>query len=49
MTHLPYVLAVYALGILLPVAFGLDAWRRVRSAERRLDAIDPRRTRGGSA
>ncbi|MGE0420427.1 MAG: hypothetical protein AB7O80_26780 [Acetobacteraceae bacterium] len=46
MTHLPYVAASYGLAILLPVAFGLDAWRRMNSARRRLAAIDPRQRRG---
>jgi hypothetical protein len=45
-THLPFIAAAYALGLLLPVAFGLDAWRRMATARRRLDAIDPRRRQG---
>ena len=47
MTHLPFVAAAYGLGLLLPLAFGLDAWRRMTSARRRLDSIDPRRNRTG--
>ena len=43
MTHLPYILASYALGVLIPAGFGLAAFLRMRAAERRLDAIDPRR------
>lgn len=49
MTHLPYVAAAYALAVLLPVAFGIAAWRRATQASRRLAAIDPRERRGGSA
>jgi hypothetical protein len=49
MTHLPYVAISYFLAVLLPVAFGLDAWRRIRQARRRLDAIDPRQNRNRSA
>ncbi len=42
MTHLPYIVAVYALGLGIPVAFGLGAWRRLGLARRRLAALDPR-------
>lgn len=45
MSHLPFVAASYALAVLLPVAFGVDAWRRTRLARRRLAAIDPRQNR----
>jgi hypothetical protein len=44
-TNLPFVAAAYGLGVLLPVVFGVDAWRRMTIARRRLDAIDPRRNR----
>ncbi|MCL2427734.1 MAG: hypothetical protein FWD12_00710 [Alphaproteobacteria bacterium] len=43
MTHLPFVAASYALGIVLPGAFALAAWRRMGVAARRLAAIDTRR------
>ena len=49
MTHLPYVAISYFLAVLLPVAFGLDAWRRIRQARRRLAAIDPRQNRNRTA
>ena len=49
MTHLPFVAVAYGLAILLPIAFGLDAWRRMTSARRRLAAIDPRQNRGTQA
>jgi hypothetical protein len=49
MTHFGFVAASYALAILLPVAFGLDAWRRTRSVRRRLAAIDPRQNRREAA
>ena len=42
MTHLPYVAASYALGILLPSGLGISAWLRASAARRRLLAIDPR-------
>lgn len=45
MTHLPYVAAAYALGIAVPAAFALTAWRRLEAARRRLAAIDPRAPR----
>jgi hypothetical protein len=42
-THLPYIAAAYALGVLVPVTFGAGAFLRMRAAGRRLAAIDPRR------
>jgi hypothetical protein len=49
MTHLPYIVAAYALGVLIPATFAVSAYLRVRTAQRRLAAIDPRvnRTRAG--
>jgi cytochrome c biogenesis protein CcdA len=46
-THLPFVAAAYAMGILLPLAFAVDAFRRTGAARRKLAAIDPRQNRGG--
>ena len=42
MTHLPYIVASYALGILVPAGFGMAALLRMRAARRRLLAVDPR-------
>jgi type IV secretory pathway TrbD component len=42
MTHLPYIVAAYALGVLIPASFGVAAFVRMRAAGRRLAAIDPR-------
>ena len=42
MTHLPYVVACYGLGVAVPLAFAVGAWRRLGQARRRLAAIDPR-------
>lgn len=42
MTHLPFVAASYALGVLVPVVFGILAFTRMGAARRRLAAIDPR-------
>jgi hypothetical protein len=42
MTHLPYVVAAYTLGVLIPASFGVAAFARMRGAARRLAAIDPR-------
>jgi hypothetical protein len=47
MTYLPFVVASYALGVLLPAAYAIVAWRRMRLAGRRLAAI-PRVRRPGS-
>jgi len=41
-THLPFIAAAYALGILVPAWLGLTAWTRLRTATRRLAAVDPR-------
>ena len=46
MTHLPYILAAYVIAAGVPVVFSLEALFRVRSARRRLQAIDTRRDRG---
>ena len=47
MTHLPYIIAAYTLGVLVPLALGIDAALRNRLAQRRLAAIDPRRRQPG--
>ena len=46
MTHLGFVAAAYGLALVVGVGFAVDAWLRVGRAQRRLDAIDPRRQRG---
>ncbi len=45
MTHLPYIVAAYAIAIAVPLAFTAGAMLRIRAAGRRLDALDPRRAR----
>jgi hypothetical protein len=45
MTHLPFIAASYALGVLIPLVFGIAAFTRMGSARRRLAAIDPRANR----
>jgi hypothetical protein len=42
MTHLPYIVAAYALGVIVPAWLGIAAFLRMRDAGRRLAAIDPR-------
>ncbi len=42
MTHLPFVVAAYVLGVVIPGTFALAAYMRMRSATRRLAAVDPR-------
>ena len=42
MTHLPYIVAAYALGVMIPGAFAASALVRMRAARQRLAAIDPR-------
>jgi Heme exporter protein D (CcmD) len=46
-THLPFIVASYALAILVLGGFGVGAWVRVAAAKRRLAEIDPRRDRSG--
>jgi hypothetical protein len=48
MTHLPYIIAAYALGLLVPGSFGLSAFTRMRAATRRLAAIGPQVRRPGT-
>lgn len=45
MTHLPYVVASYVLGVLIPGSFAISAFLRMRTARRRLAALDHRRSR----
>jgi hypothetical protein len=47
MNHLGFIVAAYAIGVLVPSAFVITAWMRMRSAARRLHTIDPRRQRSG--
>ncbi len=42
MTHLPYVVAAYLLGVMIPASFGVAAFMRMQAARRRLGAIDRR-------
>jgi hypothetical protein len=46
MTHLPYIVAAYVLAVGMPVVLSVEVLFRVRSARRRLQAIDTRRDRG---
>ena len=39
MTHLPFIAASYALGVLIPGWLAVSAWLRARSATRRLAAM----------
>lgn len=47
MTHLPYVLSCYVLGVLIPAAFGVAAMKRLRAARQKLAALDPRHSTSG--
>jgi hypothetical protein len=42
MTHWPFIAASYALGVLIPLVFGIAAFNRMGTARRRLALIDPR-------
>jgi hypothetical protein len=48
-THLPYIVASYALGVLIPGAFAAEAFIRMRLARRRLTALDTRVNRPGAS
>ena len=43
MTHLPYVVTAYVLGVVIPGSFAVAAFMRMLAARRRLSAIDQRR------
>jgi len=45
MTHLGFVAASYALGILVPLVLAFEVARRLARARRMLLAIDPRASR----
>jgi hypothetical protein len=45
MTHLPYILASYALFAVVAVVLAVGAGARLRSAMKRLRAVDPRADR----
>jgi hypothetical protein len=40
MTHLPYVVASYALALMIPGTLALTAFLRMRAAQRRLATMD---------
>jgi len=42
MTHLPYIVASYAIAVGVTVAYSVAAWLRLRLAKHRLAAVDPR-------
>ncbi|HEY4173687.1 MAG TPA: hypothetical protein VGM42_11725 [Rhodopila sp.] len=46
MTHWPYIAAAYVIAVGVPLAFSVEVFFRVRSARRRLLAVDPRANRG---
>ncbi len=46
MTHLPYIVAAYAIAVAVPLYFAIETYFRTRSASRKLAAIDTRRERG---
>ena len=48
MTHWPFIAASYALGMLIPLVFGIAAFIRMGTARRRLALIDPRVSRPGA-
>ena len=43
MTHLPYIIPSYAVGIILPLVLALLAAQRLSAAKKRLAALDSRR------
>ena len=48
MTNWPFIAASYALGVLVPLVFGVSAFTRMGIARRRLALIDPRVNRQGT-
>ena len=45
MTHLPFIVAAYAIGVGVPAVMAVTSWRRLRLAQKRLAVIDPRMSR----
>jgi hypothetical protein len=45
MTHLAFIIPSYAVALVIPALFALDAWRRVRAARARLAALEAGRRR----
>jgi hypothetical protein len=45
MTHLPFIVASYAIAVVIPVCFGVSAQMRLAKARKRLAAVDVRRAR----
>ncbi len=46
MTHWPYIAAAYVIAVGMPLVLSIEVLFRVRSAHRRLRAIDTRAGRG---
>ena len=42
MTHLPYIIACYTLGLGIPMLLAAVAWQRLTAARRRLAALETR-------
>lgn len=49
MNPFPFIIAAYAIALIVPAWLGFAALARVRRAERRLRAIDPRSARRARA
>ncbi|MDA8049398.1 MAG: hypothetical protein M0002_05220 [Rhodospirillales bacterium] len=49
MNPLPFIVASYAIAIIVPATLAIAALTRMRRAERRLRAIDPRAARRARA
>jgi heme exporter protein CcmD len=47
--HLPFIVASYALALVVPAWLALDAARRLRRVRRQLAALDPRVVRERAA
>jgi hypothetical protein len=45
-THWPFIAAAYVIAVAVPLGFSVEVFFRVRSAHRRLRAVDPRASRG---
>lgn len=43
MTHLPYIIVCYSLGLGIPVLLAATAWQRLTTARRRLATLETRR------
>jgi hypothetical protein len=43
MTHLPYIIPAFVIAVALPLFLGIESALRLRAAQKRLAALEPRK------